>query len=392
MAMAASKPKPDMASVVIMLFLILVLVLPLAYAAAKPLTDPNVQHVNILIRVKTRNGCEAPYPIIQVFHLTDRGPILIAKGSGGKNGVYAFLFAIPRVKVNRLYLPSLGKEVDVYPATNIWILAYDEKTGLLGSLTTALDPTFMNWPIDTFSAEVVLEELLGREAPSSVGVLSVPPDSETWKDTIVIEYAVWDQIWAYSVWPIGAKVDVETKERTWDPYLNRYITDWSSPGSTVVTLESGVTTPACTGKLKGMGIFQFKYILCHISIPYTRFYREKVYAADTSMDPIYAGYSISSWDGSASGSDPYITDQNIPDRSIPLTQRSDWAWTFSVGLSFNLGGNWPSVSVGLGVSRTSLPYATLHIKIGTWTSGYKVYTYGREHGFRKSYSIWKPYP
>lgn len=392
MVMAASKPKPDWVSVAIMLFLILVLVLPLIYVTVKPLTDPNIQHVNILIRVKTRNGAEAPYPTIQAFHLTDRGPSLIAKGSGGQNGIYAFWFTIPRVKMNRLYLPNLGKEVDVYPATNIWILAYDDKTGFLGSLTTALDPTFMNWPIDTFSTEVVLDEPLEREAPLPAGVLSVPPDSETWKDTIVVEYAVWDQIWAYSEWPIGAKVDVETKERTWDSYLNMYVTDWSSPGSTVVTLESGIGTPVCTGKLKHTEVFQFKYILCHISIPNTRFYREKAYAADTSMDPIYAGYSTSCWDGQASGSDPYITDQNHPWISIPLTQRSDLAWTFSVGLSFNLGGGWPSVSVGLGVSRVSIPCATLYIKTGTWTSGYKVYTYGREHGFRKSYSIWKPYP
>jgi hypothetical protein len=100
--------------------------------------------------------------------------------------------------MNRLYLPSLGRKADLYPATNIWILAYDDKTGFLGSLTTALDPTFMNWTIDTFSAEVVIDEPLEHKVPSPAGVLSVPPDSETWKDTIVVEYVVWDQIWAYS--------------------------------------------------------------------------------------------------------------------------------------------------------------------------------------------------
>jgi hypothetical protein len=380
----------NIAPTTIVLFVIIVLSIPLIIGFTGVYADPGIQNVDIQVKVRMKNGGLAAYPRIQIYHLAEQGPRLLASGSGSQNGLYSWRITIPRIWKNRLNVSELMREIDLYEAANILILAYDDKTNTAGSLVVSVDPSFMKWPFESFLTGVNLTDELPRSIGTlSLGVLSMPPPSETWKNTVVVEFAVWDQIWASAYFPIGSKIDVQTKQRVYDPSNNRYLTGWASPGSTTITLDVGRGTQEITGKLKYSHIFQFKYILCYVSIPNTPYYYEIVYATDTSSDPIYSDCgSLASWSGSASGANPYITGQN-QSLDIPLTQTSQWCFTISVGFSVSFPTGTMSISVSLGVSKSSLPYAVLHIRTGTWTTGYRVFTYGSEYGFRKSYSIWK---
>ncbi|MDW8033398.1 MAG: hypothetical protein RMI79_00375 [Nitrososphaerota archaeon] len=376
---------------IIVLFVLITLSLPLIILT---LPDANVQNINIRVKVMMKNGNTAMYPYVQIFHLTENGPSLIAGGPSDQNGLYTSRITIPRIWKNKLYVSESSeldrKAVDVYAAANILVIAYDEKYGLAGSRAFSLDPTYIKWPTDSLNVEVILTDELPKTLGVSekIGVLSVPSPVETWQFTNVVEYAVWDQIWAYAEFPQGTKIDVEMKQRVYDPQTNQYLTDWISSGSTTITLDRGFGLPTITGKQKFTEKFKFKYILCYISIPYTPYYYETVYAVDTpDKDPIENENIWSSWSGSVSGSDPYITGQNTPWTEIPITQASQWAFTVTVsfGVSFPPG----SVSISLGVIRYSIPYGKVRIMTGTWAQGYKVFTYGREYGFRRSYSVWR---
>lgn len=381
----------NLASITVALFAIIVLSLPLIIGFTGVYADQGVQNVDIQVKVKMKNGDAAAYPRVQIYHLSEQGPRLIASGSGSQNGLYGWRITVPRVWGNRLYAPELKREIDMYAAANILILAYDEKTSTAGSLAVSVDPSFMKWPSDSFVTEVTLTDELPRAVEaSSVEVLSLPPPpNQIWRLTNIVEYATWDQIWANASFPIGSKIDIESKQRAYDPLNNRYLTGWSSAGSTTITLDRGVGYPIITGKSKLTGIFNLSYILCYISIPNTFYYYETVYAVDTSMDPIRATSSQSSWSGSVSGSNPYVTGQNMPWTNIPITQASQWAFTITVSFGVSYPPGSVGISVSLGVVRYSIPYGRVMIRTGTWTQGYEVFTYGREYGFRRSYSVWK---
>ncbi|MEM3712587.1 MAG: hypothetical protein QXR97_03510, partial [Thermoproteota archaeon] len=246
---------------------------------------------------------------------------------------------------------------------------------------------------DSLTIEITLTEELPRTTETSreVRTLSLP-SSETWEFTQVVEYAAWSQIWVRAIFPIGAKIDIETKQRVYDPQTNQYLTDWISAGSTTVTFDRGFGLPEVTGTQsnKYKGYFKFKYMLCYINIPYTPYYYETIYAADTpDKDPIENGNYWETWSGLAYGSDPFVTDQNTPWTDIPITKTSQWIFTVTVsfGVSFPPPGG--SIGISLSVEKEALPYGVVQIKTDTWTQGYKAYTYGREYGFKKSYSIWK---
>jgi len=267
----------NIASTTVALFVIIVLSLPLTIGLTGIFAEPRVQNIDVQVRVKMKNGVLATYPRIQIYHLTEQGPRLLASGSGSQNGLYSWRITISRIWKNRLYVSELKREIDLYEATNILILAYDDKTNTAGSLVVSIDPSFMKWPFDSLLTEVTLTDELPRSIDTlSLEVLSVPPPSETWKDTVVVEFAVWDQIWANAYFPIGSKIDVQTKQRVYDPSNNRYLTDWTSSGSTTITLDVGRGTQEITGKLKYSHIFRFKYILCYVNIPYTPYYYEIV--------------------------------------------------------------------------------------------------------------------
>ena len=92
---------------------------------------------------------------------------------------------------------------------------------------------------------------------------------------------------------------------------------------------------------------------------------EKVYAVDTSSDPLGAMYDTVSWNGQLPGWSNYrLLGQNVQ-MDFAITASFN-VLTVSVTFSLSTGG----VSVGLGVGKMSTPVGTLTIRSGSWQPGY----------------------
>ncbi len=358
-------------------------------------TSQEIQRVTLTVSISKQDGIPVNGAKVQVFELTDSGLKLLSSGYSHL-GVFTTSVQIPRAYKNHLYIPEADRYKDIYASVNVWVVStFEEVTGIdktvyIGTRTFQIDPTFLNWPSDSFSTSVVLGKIFYSESETSTthnypGLL---PDSENYSYTQVVEYSAQDnnmEVWAS--FPQGSKVDIESKERYYSISYQKYVTDWSSAGSTFITIDIPFETihvPDSLGRNKGNSFVKFKYLLVHFQ-PYPDIIVEKVYAADTSIDGYDRSNSPSSWTWDGSKTSNYFTTPQGETSNKPFSATSNFIFSVSVGFSTT-----PTLTIGLGVASSQLPVAMLNVKAKVWNiQNYVVYTYSLpDSGYKKSFSVW----
>lgn len=321
--------------------------------------------VNMNVKLVDEKGRAISGKVL-VYELTEKGPEKIYESYG--YGITGFSVVVPRKIVS--ISDVNGKETKIYKSVNLQIVACNKDSRRMGVVTISIDPTKEPHPSAYKDVRITL---------TKVPEIKSEPEEGSWSKhtlTPVLMFAVWDGIQAKCDYPVGAKIKVESKFRPWGSM------SWASSGSTEVTLDRGANSPYLSDRDQYTIKFDLKYIYAIVEIDMDdySFYYETVYALDTNYDPQSYTRSKSSWNGNLpSGGQYYLTPAGDT-TTIPVTSGSEYAFSVSVGFSYPYG-----VSVLLGVSKVSIPRATLKIT-STGSSRY-VKTVGF-NGFLESYSNW----
>ena len=306
---------------------------------------------------------EKGYPVsakILINELTENGPKQLWKGSGV--GIASVNLVLPKKEITTLEVGD--KRVKVYKSINLEVVAYTK--GKIGIAIFSVDPA----EAKPKNVKIVLRDVPKIKSEPTPGVWT------KYEYTPVLKFATWDDIFAKYSYPRGAKIKIESKAR---PYGSP---TWLS-GYTEVTLDDSLSSPYLTGENIYTVYFKIKYVyaITELDMSDEKIYYEKVYAVDTSSDPIEDYRDRTGWNGHLpTDYDDYRLTYARNTRDIPITGGYDYTFSVSVGFSYPAG-----ITVSLGVTKIPSPTATLSIT-STRHSGW-VKTVGFD-GFLESYSNW----
>ncbi len=359
-------------------------VVVLSYALA----DPNYQSVRLSVVVVGPDGDPIQNAKVIIYKLSEDRTDKLLEGYTDPQGTAHFTLKISREfkGTETALINGEYRLITIYKSHNFRAVALADN--LLGSSTFSLDPTLMKWPGDDVLLRLEARPFAGVTSTSDLELVET---DETYQFTQVHLFTSWNNITTRDYWPSSSKPKIQSKER-WTDLNGNIILDWSETGSTTVTLDFSYISPKYTGKKLIKLLFEFKYRYERwfvVGGPVTPAgYVEYVYAVDTSVDPVDRRVSTSSWSGGQFTG--YITHVNQGE-SIGVDITGGIEWTFSVGVSF--GVSWPpgsvSVSVSLGITKTTTPTAKCWVQAGSWLEGYRVHIYDNGWARQHIYVVWE---
>ena len=360
--------------ILIIILSLAILLIPTVTAVGDVYNKYSKYHVPVVIHAVDEKGKDIDSATFYVYTLTKEGAVKVLEGTI-REGYGTF-------------------SIEVKKTTNLLVVVYrvriEERKKLIGPRVFFILPGEKAKHILVQTRSIPIRKSTSEGTPKPHGEVIGECDNYT----RVLEFWVQDQIEAYWDYPIGAVLEIQTKEREWttdtpsgEPEL---VYDWRDCGSTGVELDTGTGTTVPITKAHHIVEMLFHYIDDMVQLDPTT-YLEVLYAVDTGSDGNIYKTSTTTWDNGPPSSyvDTAVTEQGHH-KTFKLSSAYTYVWypSISMGVSYPWGVS-TSISVPLGVNKVSQPYATLRIEVPVIGGDYIVRSYDVKGGWLKSYHVWE---